>query len=344
MATQTNIAELQGKNASGKQSPKTFPEMLKSFLPEIQRALPKHLSGDRISRIALTAFRRQPKLAECNPLSVFAAVIQASQLGLEIDTQGRAFLVPYKKECQFIPGWKGLVELLNRSGQGTAWTGAVFQGDDFEYMLGDSPFVHHKPIGESDPALMTHVYAVGRPKGAEWPIIEVWKVERVTKHRNKYNKVGDKHYSFGNWEMYARKVVLLQVLKYMPASAELSTAMELDDAAARGEQALTVKDAIEGTWTPVADEPEDQASKPAEPEAEATAEQRQQTSAPTFEDAVAAVRAGDIDLARSLTANMTIELSALIEAAIANRTKVAHAVDGKIPPNAGKGKLFKDEG
>jgi recombination protein RecT len=325
-------------------TPKDFPGMLKAFLPEIQRALPKHLNGDRISRIALTAFRRNPKLAECNPLSVFAAVIQASQLGLEIDTQGRAFLVPYKKECQFIPGWKGLTELLNRSGQGTAWTGAVFQGDDFDYMLGDSPFVHHKPSGESDPDLMTHVYAVGRVKGAEWPIIEVWKIERVTRHRNKYNKVGDKHYSFNNWEMYARKIVLLQVLKYMPASVELATAIELDDAAARGEQGLSVKDAIEGSWSPVPEEPEE---KPKET-ATATATVAQVSDrpvsdgAPGFEDAVAAVRNGDIDLARSIAATLDDGQKQQIEVAIQNRDKLKETVDK--PAAKGKGKkLFKEE-
>lgn len=261
----TTIAELRTNNPPAKQ-PKNFPDMLKSFLPEIQRALPAHLNGDRMARIALTAFRRTPKLAECDPRSVFAAVIQASQLGLEPDTLGRSYLVPYKAnknvngkweshyECQFIPGWKGLVELLNRSGQGTAWTGAVFQNDEFDYMLGDSPFVKHRPAGEFEADRLTHVYAIGRPKGAEWPIIEVWTMDRVIKHRDKYNKVGDKHYSYQNMEMYARKVVLLQVLKYMPASAELATAIALDNAADSTGQHIGIKDAIEGTWAPV---PED---------------------------------------------------------------------------------------
>lgn len=316
----------QAVTTTKKEAPNDFPGMLKAFLPEIQRALPKHLSGDRMARIALTAFRRTPKLAECDPRSVFAAVIQASQLGLEPDTQGRAFLVPYKKECQFIPGWKGLVELLNRSKQGTAWTGAVFHGDDFDYMLGDSPYVHHKPSGESDPALMTYVYAIGRPKGAEWPIIEVWKVDRVKKHRDRYNKVGDRHYSFGNWEMYARKVVLLQVLKYMPSSPELAAAIELNDAAEVGAQNLTIKDAIEGTWAPVQDdEPGEQ--KPAEtPKDVAAAAQPQAESkdkpayaAPGFDDAVNAVKAGDIDLARDIASKLDEGQRKQIEASIQNR-------------------------
>ena len=228
-----------------------FPKMLDKFKGEVARALPKHLNADRIARIALTTFRRNPKLGECDPRSVFAAVIQASQLGLEPDMLGRSYIIPYGKEAQFIPGWRGLVDLTNRAGNATTWTGAVFQGDEFDYALGDRPFVTHKPGDEFDPEMLTHVYAIGRVKNAEWPVIEVWSIGRVKKHRDRYNKVGKRHYSFDNFEMYARKVVLLQVLKYMPASAEMSAAVALNDAAEVGRQGLTVTDAIEGTWAPV---------------------------------------------------------------------------------------------
>ena len=256
----------------------TFPAMLEAYKGEIARALPRHLNGDRMTRIALTAFRRNPKLAECEPKSVFAAVIQASQLGLEPDTLGRSYLIPYEKrakrgdrwetvgvECQFVPGWKGLVELLNRSKQGTAWTGAVFEGDEFDYQLGDSPFVHHRPGGEDDPSLLRYVYSVGRPNGSNWPIIEAWPMAKVWKHRDRYNKVGAKHYSFGNEEMYARKVVLLQVLKYMPMSPELQKAIELETASDAGAgQGLTIHDAIAGTF----EAPSFAESRPSETRAE----------------------------------------------------------------------------
>ncbi len=249
-----NIEEFKGRAVAEKDNPTSFPAMLKAFLPEVQRALPRHLSGDRMARIALTAFRRTPKLANCDPRSVFAAVIQASQLGLEPDTMGRAYLIPYGDECQFIPGWKGLVDLMNRSGAGTVWTGAVFRGDEFDYQLGDSPFVKHKPMGEDEPSQLTHVYAIGRTKGADWPIIEVWPITKIYKHRDRYNKVGKRHYSYENVEMYARKVPLLQVMKYMPCSAELVAAMGLNDAAEMGRQGLTIADAADGTWIPPAEE------------------------------------------------------------------------------------------
>jgi len=293
--SKTNIAELRGKDMSAPahtmadivkmKKEKQLPAMLQSFHNEIKRALPSHLNADRVSRIALTAFRRNPALAKCEPASVFAAIIQSAQLGLEVDTLGRAYLVPYKQECQFIPGWKGLVELVHRAGQASVWTGAVFEGDFFEYALGDSPYIKHRPAGETDdPKRITRFYAVGRPKGAEWPVIEVWTAGRVHKHRDRFNKVGERHYSFGNWEMYGRKVVLLQVLKYLPMSPELASAMELDNAAESGRQGLNVEDAIEGTWQPVAEEESGGGEEPAATEG-AGAEVQQQPSEPQQQQA-----------------------------------------------------------
>ena len=97
---------------------------------------------------------------------------------------------------------------------------------------------------------MRFVYSIGRVKGNEFPVVEVWSNDKVRKHFKRYNKVGDAHYAFGNWEMYARKVPLLQVLKYMPSSPELEAAIAMSYAADRGSQELNIKDAIEGTFAP----------------------------------------------------------------------------------------------
>ncbi len=124
----------------------------------------------------------------------------------------------------------------------------MFKGDEFDYALGDSPFIKHRPGEENDPDLMTHVYAVGRVNGSQLPVIEVWTVGKVKKHRDKYNKQGGKHYSFRDWEMYARKIPLLQVLKYMPKSIELSNAIALSNAADQGQHAV-----IDGDFVTVTD-------------------------------------------------------------------------------------------
>lgn len=63
-------------------------------------------------------------------------------------------------------------------------------------------------------------------------------MDRVIKHLNKFNKVGGRHYALEkngqNMEMYARKVVLLQVLKYMPKSIEVQRAVDVANAVDAG--------------------------------------------------------------------------------------------------------------
>jgi len=231
--------------ATGKAAPNplaSFSSFMDKFKPQLSLALPKHLTADRMARLALTAFSTTPALQKCDPRSIAAAVMTAGQLGLEIGVNGQGFLVPYGNTCTFVPGWKGLQDLVNRSGRATSWTGAVFEGDEFDYQLGDAPFVHHRPGDEDDPRKMTHVYAVGRVNGSNWPIVEVWTMAKVWKHRDKYNKVGPRHYSFRDQEMYARKVPLLQVLKYLPSSVELSNALAVANAAEVGQRA----DILEG--------------------------------------------------------------------------------------------------
>jgi len=241
--------------------PTTFPAMIEQLKKQVALAVPKHLNADRMARIALTEFNKNSALAECDPRSVFASVIIASQLGLEPGITGQGYLVPYAGKCQFIPGWQGLVDLAQRSGRSSVWTGAVFEGDEFDYNFGSDPKIHHKPCGEDNPDLLRYVYAVGRVRGAEYPIIDVWTAERVFRHRDRFNKVGKKHYSYNHPVMYARKIPLLQVLKYMPKSIELHTAMELDHAGNDGGQRLDIGEALQGNYT-VVEEPQ-QGQEPA---------------------------------------------------------------------------------
>lgn len=231
------------------QEPRNFLELLDKMKPEIARALPKHLNADRMCRIALTEFRKAPKLAECNLQTVFGAIITLAQLGLEPGVLGQAYLIPYGNTCTAVPGWQGYADLVARGGRASVWTGAVFEGDEFDYAYGDSPFIKHRP-NDAEPQTvdrLRYCYAVGRIKGAEWPIIEVWSVPKITKHRDKYNKVGGKHYSFQHFEMYGRKVPLLQVIKYMPKSVELQQMVDLENASENG-QPIDLANIQGGDW------------------------------------------------------------------------------------------------
>ncbi|PFH08127.1 recombination protein RecT [Collimonas sp. PA-H2] len=222
---------------------KTLNDFMDKYKGQLSLALPKHISADRMIRLALTAFSQSSDLQKCDMHSIYASVVIAAQLGLEIGVGGQGYLVPYWKKtgykAQFIPGWQGLVDLVSRAGRATVWTGAVYEGDKFDWALGDNPFVKHQPESDADHwKQITHVYAIGRVNGSQYPVIEVWSMNRVVRHLNKYNKVGPKHYAIkddgSNMEMYARKVVLLQVLKYMPKSIEVMRAMDVANAVDSG--------------------------------------------------------------------------------------------------------------
>lgn len=216
-----------------------FSGFMEKFKPQMALALPKHLTADRMARLALTAFSSSAALQRCDPKSIAASIMTAGQLGLEPGVNGAGYLIPYGQTCTFVPGWKGLVDLVSRSGRGTVFTGVIFRDQDYTFTDGARrDLVIHNETDLDHPDDITHAYAIGWVKDAVMPIIELWRVVKIAKHRDNYNKVGNKHYSFRDWEMYCRKVPLLQVLKYMPCSVEVSNAIAISHAAEAGRGAI----------------------------------------------------------------------------------------------------------
>lgn len=243
-----------------------FPAMLEQYKGEIARALPKHINPDRMARIALTAFRMSPKLGECDPRSVFAAVIQSSQLGLEIGLMGEAHLVPFGKQCQLIPGYTGLMKLARNSGLVVdIYAEAVRINDRFALKLGMERNLEHEPLkaqggfpaSDQERGAVVGFYAVGVLKDGSRTFIAMSRAE-VEKIRNgskgyqaakRYNKESIWDSDFDSMGL---KTAIRRLCKWLPKSPELATALALDENA--GRQDLNVEDAVAGVFTPVVDE------------------------------------------------------------------------------------------
>jgi recombination protein RecT len=251
--------------------PKTIGSELQKYKGQMEAALPRHMTADRMARIALTSLRVNPKLLNCTRESFYGSLMAASQLGLEPGINGQCYLIPYKATCTLIPGWRGYMELLNRTERASAWTEAVYDGDEFDYALGTNPTIHHKRgKWAGTEAALQFVYAVGRIKNSDFPIIDVWDIAKIWAHRDKNNKCYDKsdHYSFKHPEMYSRKIPLLQVLKYLPSSIELANASALDVTGTEGRQALTIDMALTGALENGADSGTPNENDPREQELE----------------------------------------------------------------------------
>ncbi len=215
-------------------------DLLEKNKAQIAMALPRHMTADRMMRVAMTAVQRTPKLLECTPASLFGAIVQASQLGLEPDgALGHAYLIPYwngtKKvfEVQFMPGYKGLLDLARRSRQlSTIEARVVHSADAFQFSFGLVPVLKHTPITTGDSGEATHVYAIVHLKdgGAQFDVMSREDVEKIRAR----SKAKDSGPWVTDWDEMAKKTVLRRLCKLLPSSVELQRAVALDEAVEAG--------------------------------------------------------------------------------------------------------------
>lgn len=220
---------------------------IKTLLQQSEKAiasrLPKHLTPDRITKVALTAINKTPKLMECSRESLLMSIMQAAELGLEPGgALGEGYLVPYGKQCQFIPGYRGLISLARRSGQIVSIEAhVVHEKDSFTCCLGLDPQLKHEPAwDEADPGKLRFVYAVAKLKdgGVQFEVMSRAQIEGI---RSK-SKAGSSGPWVDHYEEMARKTVVRRLFKYLPVSVELATAMELQAGAEKGEfEGLTLE-------------------------------------------------------------------------------------------------------
>lgn len=251
-----------------KQNPvAAFRTFLEKQKHQIAAALPKHINPDRMIRLACTEFAKNPVLQKCDPISVFGAIIQASQLGLEIGVMGQAYLVPFKNgktgrfEAQFIPGYKGLISLARRSGEVTSIeTNIVYEKDTFDLVLGVDSNLTHKPYLDGDRGKPRLVYGVAKFKDGgyhlEWmTIAEVEKIRARSKAKDSGPWLTD-------YEQMVRKTLIRRMANYLPMSIELQNALQIDQAVEEG-KAVT----LDGDFVQINDDAEtaDAPAAPAEP-------------------------------------------------------------------------------
>lgn len=192
---------------------------------QFARALPKHLSPERFTRIAITALTRTPKLAECTQESLMRCLLDLSAFGLEPDGR-RAHLIPYGRECTLIIDWKGLAELAMRSGIiAKLHADIVCENDTFVYNMGEVT-THEvdwkKPRGE-----MYAAYARAMTKTGE-SFFAVMSKEEIDAVR-KRSRAGNGGPWVSDYNEMAKKTAFRRLAKWLPLSAEFRDAQERED-------------------------------------------------------------------------------------------------------------------
>jgi recombination protein RecT len=210
----------------------TLQDLLTRHKDQIAMALPRHMSADRMLRVALTAATTTPALLKCDARSVAGCIVQAAILGLEPSSiLAEAYLVPFGKTCQLIPGWKGLLKLVRNSGELVMVNAQEVRAKDtFDFEDGLDPILRHKraPGGpeERGPVVAYWAGAVLRGGGKQFVVMTRSEVEV---HAKKYSKA----FTSGPWKTefdeMAKKTCLRKLCKYLPASVESQIACAIDE-------------------------------------------------------------------------------------------------------------------
>ena len=208
----------------------------------IRQALPKHISADRLLRVAQTAVTTTPGLLNCYIPSLLGGIMQCAQLGLEPNTVlGHAYLIPFKNnkrkrtDVQVIVGYKGLIDLARRSGQIVSIAAhAVREQDEFRFQYGLNETLDHIPA-DGERGRITHFYAVAHMKdgGHAFEVMPRKEVDSIMKSSQSAGKYGPwkDHY-----EEMGRKTAARRLAKWLPLSIEMGAALALDAKAEHGEE------------------------------------------------------------------------------------------------------------
>ena len=237
--TQTTVTQTAPSAPAVAKKPATIREQIESpkFAEQIAKVLPKILTPERFVRVAITAMLKTPKLAECTQASLLNSLLQLAQYGLEPDGR-RAHLIPYKDQCTLIIDYKGIAELVMRSGLVSyLHADIVCENDVFEWDMGE---IKKHTINLKAPRGEAYAfYALCRFKDGTTKA-EVMHREEVEAIR-KRSRAGSSGPWVTDFNEMAKKTAFRRLSKWLPLSPEVRDATENDDDVIEIESKATTK-------------------------------------------------------------------------------------------------------
>jgi recombination protein RecT len=223
----------------------TIADLIERQKPAIERALPAAIGADRFARIVLTEVKRTPALLDCHPETLLASMMLAAQLGLEPGPLGHVYLVPFKRQVEFIIGYRGMIELASRSGRlKDIVARTVYDGDGFSYEYGLTDKLSHRPALPADRGEATHYYGVARfTSGGR--LLHVAYPEDIEARRKRSPSARK---GVGPWvddyDAMARKTVVRMMSPYLPMTPTFGLAAAVEDGEATPAEAAGVGDVL----------------------------------------------------------------------------------------------------
>ena len=220
MATVSGV-ELKKNNIVAQKEAKTLKGMLESpaYKKKFEEMLGRKAAGFMSSIIAVT--NNNNYLMKADPATVIGAAAQAAMLDLPINQSlGFAYIVPYKGTAQFQLGYKGYIQLAQRSGQYVdIGAKTVYEGElEYENRLLDK-FKFGDRTGDK---VIGYLAYFRLTNGFEKMLFMT--LDEMQAHAKKYSqnyKGGTEKWGLADFNVMAEKTVLKRLLsKFGPLSIE----------------------------------------------------------------------------------------------------------------------------
>jgi recombination protein RecT len=182
----------------------------------------------------LTLANSDPKIRDLDPIKLYNTCLMAAALKLPFNSNlGQAYIIPYKGEPQLQIGWKGFVQLAQRSGQfKTIGVNPVHENEiaGIDSMTGEIMFDFKLP-GEKSGKIVGYMAYFRLLNGFEKSLYMT--MEELEKHALKYSQTYKRKFGVwvDNFEAMAQKTVIKLLLnRFAPLSinSELARAIEID--------------------------------------------------------------------------------------------------------------------
>lgn len=177
-------------------------------------------------------YKSDSYLQKCDPNDVVLEALKAATLKLPINKNlGFGFIVPYKDKPQFQIGYKGIIQLAQRSGQYKYLNaGEVYEGETVDYnRITGMLSISGEATSEKIIGYFAYFELLNGFEKATY-----WTSEKVIAHARRFSqayKAGKKDSPwFTNFDAMAIKTVLKSIItKYGPMSVEFANAMAQDE-------------------------------------------------------------------------------------------------------------------
>jgi len=190
-------------------------------------------------RIAIAACKRNPALMKCWMPSIVGGALEASALGLEINTPlQHAWLIPFKNnetkrsEAELIIGFQGYIELMyNNPKVLSIFASVVYTNDILVYEYGTEEKLVHHPLEIGEVGEIRGFYAYAKMTDGAYRFIFMPKQE-VDKVRDtfsaSYRAKPEESPWTSDYISMGCKTAIRKLQKYVPKSAECQRAVDAD--------------------------------------------------------------------------------------------------------------------